>query len=56
MVPRNALAAAVNGEMLGLIFFTIVFGIALTRVPAEKAEPVLRFLEGVAQAVIEIIG
>lgn len=56
MVPRNALAAAVDGDMLALIVFTIVFGIALTRVPAEKAEPVLRFLEGVAQAVIEIIG
>jgi DAACS family dicarboxylate/amino acid:cation (Na+ or H+) symporter len=56
MVPRNALAAAANGEMLGLIFFTLVFGVALTRIPADKAEPVLRFLEGVAQAVIEIIG
>jgi DAACS family dicarboxylate/amino acid:cation (Na+ or H+) symporter len=56
IVPRNPLAAAVNGNMLGVIFFTLMFGIALTRIPAQLSGPVIRGLEGVAQAIIEIIG
>jgi DAACS family dicarboxylate/amino acid:cation (Na+ or H+) symporter len=42
--------------MLGVIFFTLVFGIALTRIPKKLADPVLQVLEGTAMAVIEIIG
>jgi dicarboxylate/amino acid:cation (Na+ or H+) symporter, DAACS family len=56
IVPRNPLQAAVNGDMLAVIFFTLMFGIALTRLPATLSGPVLRVLEGVAQAVIVIIG
>ena len=56
MVPRNLVASLANNEMLALITFTIIFGVALTRLRPEKADPVLRLLEGVAEAVIEIIG
>ncbi len=56
IVPRNPLGAAAAGDMLGLIFFTIVFGIALTRIPPKLAQPVLTFLEGFGQAVIVMIG
>jgi DAACS family dicarboxylate/amino acid:cation (Na+ or H+) symporter len=56
IVPRNPIDAAARGEMLGVIFFTLLFGIALTRLPKDVADPVIRVLEGVARAVIEIIG
>ncbi|HEU5210014.1 MAG TPA: dicarboxylate/amino acid:cation symporter [Longimicrobiales bacterium] len=56
IVPRNPLSAAVSGDMLGVIFFTLMFGIALTRIPPDLSGPVIRWLEGVAQAIIEIIG
>lgn len=56
IVPRNPLGAAAAGDMLGLIFFTIVFGVAMTRVPPKLAQPVLTFLEGFGQAVIVMIG
>ncbi len=56
IVPRNFVQAAATGDMLGLIFFTLLFGVALTRIPKKFAQPVLDVLEGVAQAVIEIIG
>jgi DAACS family dicarboxylate/amino acid:cation (Na+ or H+) symporter len=56
IVPRNIVAALADGNMLGLIFFSIIFGVSLTRLPANMAEPVLKVLEGVARAVIEIIG
>jgi dicarboxylate/amino acid:cation (Na+ or H+) symporter, DAACS family len=56
IVPRNVVSAAANGEMLALIFFTLMFGVALTRLPESLSQPVLKVLEGVAQAVIVIIG
>ncbi len=56
IVPRNPLAAAAGGDMLGLIFFSLIFGIALTRIPRDTAAPVMRLLEGVNQAVMVIIG
>ena len=55
IVPRNPVAAAANMDMLGLIFFTLVFGIALTMVAPERAAPVLRFLEGVSDAIMLMI-
>lgn len=37
MVPVNVVsAAAVNGQMLGLIFFSILFAIAMTRLPLPR--------------------
>ena len=56
IVPRNPLDAASRGDMLGLIFFTVIFGVALTRIPPKMAQPVLSFLEGFGQAVVVIIG
>lgn len=56
IVPRNPVAAAASGEMLSVIFFTLIFGVALTRIPAASAAPVLRVLEGLLQAVTVIIG
>jgi DAACS family dicarboxylate/amino acid:cation (Na+ or H+) symporter len=56
VVPRNPVASAANGDMLGLIFFSLVFGIALTLIAEEAAKPVMRLLEGINQAVMVIIG
>ena len=56
IVPRNPVDAAARGDMLGVIFFTLVFAIGLTRIPAGAAAPVIRVLEGVGAAVAEMIG
>lgn len=56
IVPRNPVAAAASGDMLGLIFFSLIFGISLTLITKELASPVLRVLEGLNHAVIVIIG
>jgi DAACS family dicarboxylate/amino acid:cation (Na+ or H+) symporter len=55
IVPRNPVASAANGDMLGLIFFSLIFGIALTLIAEEHARPVMRVLEGINQAVMVII-
>lgn len=56
IVPRNPIAAAANGDMLGLIFFSLMFGIALTLLSKEVSAPILRLLEGINQAIMVIIG
>lgn len=37
MVPTNVVAAAANGQMLGLIFFSLLFGFFLARSKSEHA-------------------
>jgi DAACS family dicarboxylate/amino acid:cation (Na+ or H+) symporter len=56
IVPRNPIQAAANTDMLAVIFFALVFGIALTLIPDEKAEPVMRVLDGISEAIIRIVG
>lgn len=55
IVPRNPVAAAANMDMLGLIFFAIVFGAALTLIPEDRARPMLRLLEALGDAIVKVI-
>lgn len=55
IVPQNPVAAAADMDMLGLIFFSLIFGAALTMIPKAKAEPVIRVIDGTAEAIIAII-
>jgi len=55
IVPRNPVAAAADMDMLALIFFSLVLGAALTMIPKEKADPVIKVLDGLGDAVIKII-
>jgi len=55
IVPRNPLKAAVDGDMLAVIFFTLVLGAALASLPAEKARPLMEFLESLGHATVAII-
>ena len=41
IIPRNPVAAAADMDMLALIFFSLIFGAALTMIPREKAQPVI---------------
>jgi Na+/H+-dicarboxylate symporter len=47
MVPPNIVAAAVEGQMLGIIFFAILFGYFMTHLSHEMAEPLFKFWNGV---------
>ncbi len=55
IVPRNPVTAAADTDMLALIFFSLIFGVALTLIPREKAQPVIDVLEGIGDAIIKII-
>ena len=54
MVPTNVVEAAASGEMLGLIFFSLVFGSFMTRIPQRQAETLLLFWQGVAETMMKV--
>jgi proton glutamate symport protein len=47
MVPPNLVDAAVSNNMLGMIFFAILFGYFMTKLDNEFAEPLYRFWNGI---------
>lgn len=56
MVPPNVVAAAANGQMLGLIFFSLLFGYFLTRIDREAGDLLSRFWSGVADVMMAMTG
>jgi|TARA_B100001093_G_scaffold25211_3_gene22226 Na+/H+-dicarboxylate symporter len=56
LVPSNFLnAASDNKNMLQVIFFSILFGIAMILIPAEKAKPVKSFFDSLNDVILKII-
>ncbi len=56
IVSRNPLRDAVEVNMLPVIFVAILFGAALSQLPAQQSKPVNQVLEGVASATVVIVG
>jgi len=53
-VPPNIVDAAGKGEMLGIIFFCLLFGFFMSRLEHELAEPLFKFWSGVFQVMMKI--
>lgn len=54
MVPTNIVSAAANGQMLGLIFFSLLFGFFMTRVQEAYAEAQYNFWQGLFETMMLI--
>jgi dicarboxylate/amino acid:cation (Na+ or H+) symporter, DAACS family len=55
IVPRNPIDAAAKTDMLGVIFFGLVFGAAITVIPAGYAKTMMTFLESLNAVVTAMI-
>lgn len=56
MVPDNLIAAAgSNTGMLQVVFFAIMAGLALIRIPEKKSKPVLSFFDGFNDLTIKLV-
>jgi DAACS family dicarboxylate/amino acid:cation (Na+ or H+) symporter len=55
IVPRNPVQAAAGGDMLAVIFFSLMVGVALARMSAEKSEAMVKLLESLGHVTINII-
>ncbi len=56
IVPRNPVQAMAQMDMLAIIFFSLLFGAALSILPADRARPMLGVLEALGDIVVVIIG
>ncbi|MBL8995827.1 MAG: dicarboxylate/amino acid:cation symporter [Gemmatimonadales bacterium] len=56
IVTRNPVKSAADGDMLGVIFFGLMFGAALTQIRPETAKPMIDVLQALNDVVIEIVG
>ncbi|HEY4652831.1 MAG TPA: dicarboxylate/amino acid:cation symporter [Pontibacter sp.] len=56
IVPGNIFDAMTdNGKMLQVIFFALLFGVALILIPPDKAQPVNDFFEGVNLVILKVV-
>jgi Na+/H+-dicarboxylate symporter len=54
MVPTNVVAAAASGQMLGLIFFSLLYGFFMTRITEDYAGVQYNFWQGVFEVMLKI--
>jgi Na+/H+-dicarboxylate symporter len=54
MVPTNIVSAAAQGQMLGLIFFSLLYGIFITRISPEYSAPQINFWQGTFEIMMKI--
>ena len=56
VVPDNFFFAASNNKnMLQIIFFAILFGVALIMIPENKGDPVKKIFDGINEIIIKIV-
>lgn len=56
IVPDNIIkASADNGNMLQVIFFAVIFGIAMILLPEEKSKPVKDFFDSFNEIILKMI-
>ncbi len=55
-VPQSFFEAAAKNEVLQVVFFAILFAVALARVPGEPRQVMLRVLESLAEVMFKFVG
>jgi proton glutamate symport protein len=53
IVPTNLFKALADGDMLAIIFFSVMFGLGVAAI-GEKGKPVLQFFQGTAEAMFHV--
>lgn len=53
IVPTNLFASLAEGDMLAIIFFSVMFGLGVASI-GERGKPVLHFFQGVADAMFHV--
>lgn len=55
MVPRNPIGAAAREDILGVIVFSLIFGLAMGRLPAERTRTLREAIRGLGDVMTSII-
>jgi proton glutamate symport protein len=56
MVPDNIFGASTdNARMVQVVFFALIFGIALAKTSPEKGEPVIKFFDSINEILLKLV-
>ncbi len=55
LIPNNPLESILTGEMLGVVIFTILIGVAITQLTEKTANPIIRFSEAVQKICMIVV-
>lgn len=55
LIPNNPLESILTGEMLGVVIFTILIGVAITQLQEETARPIIRFSEAIQKICMIVV-
>lgn len=56
LIPENPLASMVSGEMLSIVIFTVIVGVAITQLNNGLIRPIMRLLEAVQEICMTVVG
>jgi proton glutamate symport protein len=52
MIPENPISAAANGDVLSIIFFTLLLGVSITMLPVNSKKTLTDFFNALFQAIM----
>lgn len=55
LIPNNPLESILMGEMLGVVIFTIIIGVAITQLKHDSARPMIRFVEAIQKICMIVV-
>ena len=55
LVPKNPLKAMAEGDMLAIIVFSLLFGVAITAVTPQKASFMVNFFDGITDVSVALV-
>jgi len=55
LLPANPLAAMVTGEMLSIVIFTIIIGIAITQLERSTINPLMKLFHGIQEICMTVV-
>lgn len=55
LIPNNPLEAMLTGEMLGVVIFTIIIGVAITQLPKRLFDPIIHLTEAIQKICMIVI-
>ncbi|WP_448650312.1 cation:dicarboxylate symporter family transporter [Pseudomonas fluorescens] len=54
IIPDNVISAMAQGSLLSVLFFAVMFGLGVSRLPAERKDPVIALMRGVSDAMFKL--
>lgn len=54
IIPDNVVSAMAQGSLLSVLFFAVMFGLGVARLPDERKDPVIALLRGVSDGMFKV--